>query len=146
LASFGEWEFTCDVEATAGAYARAEAGGSDLCTCIWCRNFRLVRDRVYPVQFVEFLKTIGIDPHKDAEVYHNGEIEPGRHFYAGWFHFVGSLERTGDFPMVAMGPGFRAWLCRKSAPELATLKGMSLVQLEFQADGVTWVLDEASPR
>jgi hypothetical protein len=54
LATFGEWEFTCDALATREAYARAEAGGSDTCTCIWCRNFRLVRVRVYPVLFIEF--------------------------------------------------------------------------------------------
>ena len=125
MATFGEWEFTCDAQATVDAYARAEAGGSDTCTCSTCRNFRLVRELAYPAGFLEFLRSVGIDPKKDGEVYHNGEIEPGKHHYAGWFHFVGSLEHTGDFPMVEMGPGFMASLCVKSAPALATLKGPS---------------------
>ena len=86
---FGEWQFTLDREATVGAYAKEEAGGSDTCTCIWCRNFRLVRDRVYPPAFLAFLDSVGIDPKKDGEIYHNGELLPGAHFYAGWFHFVG---------------------------------------------------------
>jgi hypothetical protein len=145
ISRFGEWEFTCDREATRAAYERAEAGGADTCSCVWCRNFVLVRDRVYPSQLVEFLESVGIDPRKDGEVYHNGEMRPGEHYYAGWFHVVGSLEKTGDFGMVEMGPGFKAYLCRKSAPELASLKGLGLVQVEFQAEGVPWVLAEASP-
>jgi len=142
---FGEWQFTLDREATVGAYAKEEAGGSDTCTCIWCRNFRLVRDRVYPPAFLAFLDSVGIDPKKDGEIYHNGELLPGAHFYAGWFHFVGSLDRTGDLAVVEMGPGFKVSLCRKCAPELASLKGLPLVQMEIQAEGVPWVLDEAAP-
>ena len=64
---------------------------------------------------------------------------------AGWFHFVGSLDRTGDLAVVEMGPGFKVSLCRKCAPELASLKGLPLVQMEIQAEGVPWVLDEAAP-
>jgi hypothetical protein len=146
LATFGEWEFICDREATVAAYALAVEGGSDTCTCIWCRNFRVVRDRVYPTAFVEFLGSLGIDPRKDGEIYHNGEIEPGKHHYGGWFHFVGSLKKTGDFPMVEMEPRFKVWLSGKSAPELTSLKGLSLVQVEIQAEAVPWVLDEASPK
>jgi hypothetical protein len=145
LAKFGEWDFTCDRQATVDGYARQVAGGSDTCTCIWCRNFRLVRDQVYSAAFLAFLDSVGIDPKKDAEIYHNGEIEPGKHHYGGWFHFVGSLEKTGDFPVVEMETGFKVSLCGKCAPELSGLKGLALVQVEFQAEGVPWDLDEASP-
>jgi hypothetical protein len=127
---FGEWEFTCDRERTVQAYKLAEAGGSDTCTCIWCRNFRLVRDRAYPESFLEFLVSVGVDPKKDGEVYHNGEIEPRRHHYAGWFHFVGTLEMTGDFAAVEMAPGFTVSLCKHSAPSLSELKGLPLVLWE----------------
>jgi hypothetical protein len=94
LATFGEWDFTCDRDATVTAYARAEAGGSDTCSSGGCRNFRLVRDQVYPAAFLEFLKSVGIDSEKDGEVYHTGELKPGKHHYGGWFHFVGSLDKT----------------------------------------------------
>ena len=89
---FGEWEFTSDRQATVAAYAQAAAGGAGTCSCNGCRNFVLVRDRVYPPEFVAFLESLGIDPHKDGEAYHTGEITPGNHHYGGWFHFVGSLE------------------------------------------------------
>src|ERR1700678_2160382 len=141
----GEWEFTCDRSATAAAYSGATAGGADTCTCDGCRNFVVVRDRVYPQTFVLFLKSLGVDPHKDGEAYHTGEISPGNHHYGGWFHFVGSLEKTGDFPQVEMGPGFQVSLCRRCAPGLAVLKDLPLVQVEFQAERVPWVLEEERP-
>jgi hypothetical protein len=90
----------------------------------------VARARVYPKPFLAFLKSVGVDPRKDGEIYHNGEIQAGSHYYAGWFHFIGSLEKTGDFTMVEMGPGFRVYLCRKSAPAFPTLKGLALVQIE----------------
>jgi hypothetical protein len=142
---FGEWVFTCDRQATVDAYARAERGQSGICACNGCRNWVCVRDRVYSRAFLAFLDSVGIDPHKDGEVYHTGPLAPGEHHYGGWFHFVGSLERTGDFPMVQMGPGFEVSLCRKCAPELASLKGLPLVQVEFQATKVPWGLAEAEP-
>lgn len=137
---FGEWEFTCDRSTTVDAYSRATAGGADTCTCNGCRNFVLVRDRVYPQSFVAFLESVGVDPHKDGEAYHTGEISPGNHHYGGWFHFVGSLGKTGDFPEVEMAPGFRVSLCRRHAPALPPLKDFSLVQVEFQVERVPWVL------
>ena len=142
---FGEWEFTLDRAATVAAYARTDAGGADACSCIGCRNFVLVRDQVYPKTFAAFLESVGVDPHKDGEAYHTGEIAPGHHHYGGWFHFVGSLDKTGDFAMVEMGPGFRASLCSRSAPAISALKDLSLVQIEFQAELVPWVLGEPSP-
>jgi hypothetical protein len=133
-----------DYHATAAAYARAVAGGADTCSCNGCRDFVLVRNRTYPKTFVAFLESLGIDPSKDGEVYHTGEMTPGNHHYGGWFHFAGSLEKTGDFAAVEMERGFNVYLCRKSAPEVPALKGLSLVQVEFQAECVPWVLDETS--
>jgi hypothetical protein len=101
-----------------------------------------VRDRVFPAAFLQLLESLGIDPHKDGEAYHNGQLAPGRHAYGGWFHFVGSLDRTGDFAAVDFGDGFSAWLCSRSAPALEALRGQPLVQLEFHAENVPWGLAE----
>jgi hypothetical protein len=57
-------------------------------------------------------------------------------------HFVGSLDRTGDFAPVDFGDGFTAWLCRRGAPTLPALKDLPLVQLEFHATHVPWGLSE----
>lgn len=142
MSAFGEWEFTCDAPTTKDAYARADDGGSKLCSCNGCRNFVIARERVFPGKFLELLDTLGIDSLKDGEVYHNGQMATGLHNYGGWYHFVGTLTKTGDFARVELAPGFWAWMCRKSAPTLNVLSGHPLVQLEFLTDCVPWVLDE----
>jgi hypothetical protein len=91
------------------------------------------------------LDQLGVDPRKDGEVYHNARLAPGRHDYAGWYHFVGTLDQTGDFPPVSLGNGFTVWMCRAHAPRLPSLKSASVVQLEFHAEAVPWLLDEPEP-
>ncbi len=145
MSAFGKWLYSCDREATVEVYTQASAGGVETCGCIWCRNFLLVRDQVFPPPFTDLLRSLGINPHRDGEVYHNGRLAPGRHDYAGWLHFIGSLERTGDFPVVELGDGFTAWLCAASAPTLQALKGKPLVQLEFHCTNVPWRLEEPEP-
>jgi hypothetical protein len=145
VANFGRWEFTCDRPATVDAYARADQGGSDSCTCNGCRNFVAARTQVYPQEFLSLLDSLGIDSRRDGEVYLLGPAASGRYYYGGWFHFVGSLEKTGDFPAVTMGPGFTVYLCRRSAPALKSLIGLPLVQVEFHSNEVPWVLSEPKP-
>jgi hypothetical protein len=139
---FGLWEFTCDREATAKAYSRASKGDSDRCTCNGCRNFSAARFTVYPARFIAFLESLGIDPRKDGEVYHNARISPNCHDYGGWFHFIGELSKSGDFPYVDITENFSASLCHASAPHLSSLDGKQLVQIDFHADNVPWVLGE----
>jgi hypothetical protein len=102
----------------------------------------VARANFFPTEFIALLDKLGIDPRKDAEVYHNAQLAPGRHCYGGWYHFVGTLDQTGDFPAVEMGDGFSVWMCHASAPRLTSLKGMQVVQVEFHAEGVQWLLDE----
>jgi hypothetical protein len=87
------------------------------------------------------LGQLGIDPNKDAEVYHNARIAPGRHDYGGWYHFIGTLDETGDWPAVKFGPGFSVSMCPASGPRLPSLEGEQVVQLEFHAEAVPWLLD-----
>jgi len=142
MSTFGRWEYTCDQDATSKAYAQIERGGSDSCTCNGCRNFAAARDKVFTGEFLSLLASLGIDSRKDAEVYHNGKLAPGCHDYGGWFHFMGTLELTGDFPMVPMGNDFSACMLRRCAPTLPGLEGRPLVQVEFHASNVPWVLNE----
>lgn len=146
MATFGDWEFACDRDATIAAYSRAELGGSGTCSCNGCRNFSAARSQVFPPAFLFLLESLGIDSRKDSEVYRMAQLAPGRHVYGGWFHFVGTLDRTGDFPVVALAEGFAAWMCRRGAPALASLKELPLVQVEFQAENVPWVLNEPEPQ
>ena len=145
MASFGQWTYDVDRDATALAYGRSAKGWADTCDCAPCRNFRAARSKAFPAGFVALLDQLGIDPTKDGEVYHNGRMAPFRHDYGGWFHFIGSLTESGDFPSVRFEEGFTAWMCAASAPRLASLNGSPVVQLEFHAESVPWLLEEPEP-
>jgi hypothetical protein len=103
MASFGQWNYTADRAATILAYGRTERGGADTCNCVHCRNFGVSRAVAFPAEVLALLDKLGVDPRNDAEVYHNARLAPGRHHYGGWYHFVGALDRTGDFPPVDLG-------------------------------------------
>jgi hypothetical protein len=143
MSKFGEWEYICDRQATEEAYTRAVGGGSTACSCNGCRNFVAARHTAFPATFIELLKSWGIDSRKDGEVYHNARLASGLHDYGGWFHFIGKLEKTGDFQAVELRPGFTAWLLKASAPPLDVLHGLPLVEVQFHTDRVPWVLDES---
>lgn len=142
---FGEWEYSPDRDATILAYGQAERGGVDTCDCNGCRNFRTARERVFPAAFLTLLDQLGIDPRKDGEVYRAGRLATGCHAYGGWYHFIGTLDKTGDFAAVDLGSNFKVWMCHASAPRLASLKDKSVVQLEFSTETVPWLLDEPEP-
>jgi hypothetical protein len=97
---------------------------------------------VFALAFLSLQATLGIDPATDGEVYHNGRLAPGKHHYGGWFHFVGTLDETGDFPPVKFGQDLAVMLCQKSAPGFPELRDLPLVQLEFVASAVPWRLSE----
>jgi hypothetical protein len=142
MPSFGHWVYTADRDATIEAYSQIERGGADRCDCAWCRNFRKVRPQVFPSEFLALLGVLGIDPNKDAEVYHIARPAPGRHYYGGWYHFVGNLDETGDFPPIHFGTGFTTWMSQAAAPRLPSLKGLPVVELAFSCETVPWLLDE----
>ena len=142
MPDFGRWKYSVDRDATIRAYGQTDHGGADTCDCAGCRNFRLARAQVFPADFLALLDELGIDPLKDAEVYHVARRAAGGHVYGGWYHFVGTLEETGDFPSVCLGDDFRVWMSHASAPRLPSLKEKPVVQLEFDARPVPWLLDE----
>ncbi len=145
MSQFGEWLYVCDRAATIEAYRQASAGGSTTCTCNGCRNFTAARGRAFPSEFLQLLSDLGIDPTKDAEVYHEAKHKPGFHFYGGWFHYIGSLEVAGDFAPVNFGNGFISYMSMAHAPRLDSFDDLEVVQLEFRADNIPWVLDENEP-
>lgn len=142
----GDWEFTNDAEATERAYAQASQGGAEECGCQTCRNYAAVRERVLPGAFVTFLRSVGVDPRKEGEAYHCAQVARGQHHYGGWYHFIGHLQKTGDFPMIEATPVFKFFLCRAHAPHLKPLDGQELVEVGFEASAVPWALDEPEPQ
>jgi hypothetical protein len=146
MPAFGQWQYSVDRDATAAAYARVAHGDAVRCGCNGCRNVIAARPQVFPTEFVALLESLGVDPTKEGEVYTEGHKSRGSHYYGGWFHFVGELLVTGDFAFVPFSNGLLASLSRKSAPSLTELEGLPLVQLEFRAENVPWVLSEQEPQ
>jgi hypothetical protein len=145
MAEFGQWKFTVNRDETEFAFSKIELGGADSCLCATCRNFSRARTRVFPVEFLMLLEQLGIDPRKEVEVYPFSSSIPGFRGTAGWFHFHGTLEETGDFSPVDYGDGFTAWMCRAGAPRHPIFEYLPAVQLEFRAKLVPWLLDEPEP-
>ena len=145
MEALGKWKYSNDRDSTILAYSKVESGGSENCQCNGCRNFVAARNNVFNSAFLSLLNTLGIDPLKDAEVYHCARMEPGKHHYGGWFHFVGNLYEDGDFPMVKLGEDISVCLSIADAPRLASFKGLQAVQLSFYTDSVPWVLNEKEP-
>lgn len=141
-----QWEFRSDRAETERAYSLAQQSGSEACGCETCRNYVSARDLVLPEPFVSFLRSVGIDPSKEGEAYHVAQIAPGKHHYAGWYHFVGDLKKTGDFPMIEAAPEFKYFLCRAQAPHLKPLDGLNLVEVGFEAQAVPWVINKPEPK
>ena len=92
----GNWLVEVDAVTTSRAQAARPTGGPESCDCLHCRNFVAARTAVYPVAFTELLTTLGVPIDRESEICHCGEAAPGRHFYFGWFHFVGELKEGPD--------------------------------------------------
>jgi hypothetical protein len=146
MPAFGQWQYSVDRDATVAAYERVAHGDAVRCGCNGCRNFVAARSQVFPAEFLALLNSLGIDPTKEGEVYTEGRKAPGSHYYGGWFHFVGDLPITGDFAFVPFSNCLLVSMGKKSAPGLPELDGLPLVQLEFRAENVPWVLSEEEPQ
>jgi hypothetical protein len=128
------WNLICDPGRTREAYFHS-ARGAHCCPCSGCRNFLAVRDDYYPSSLLGLLDSLGINKHKEAEVYEMGPKGKGR-LYGGWYHFIGRVVedpgRTTVF--IAEQPKSAAWEIRflqKRDLAFETFETPELVQLEF---------------
>jgi len=144
-----------DREATDAAYAQVEQGGAGRCSCSGCRNFVLLRDKIYPDAFRELLDKLGIDAMKEAEAVHDGPVKDNLHHYGGWFYFVGEILEKGEHLRnmtssagfdVLLLPGsesisdFQYW-CSWIFPRPPASFGSKVAALEF-ATQLPWVLED----
>lgn len=84
------WLIEYDADRTRQAYWLTDRGAHE-CTCAYCRNYIAIRDSQYPVAFRALLALFGIDIHKEVEVWQVPAARAGMHFYAGWYHFIGTI-------------------------------------------------------
>ncbi len=122
----GDQLIRCDRDATVAAYLQVPHGQANDCPCSGCRNFALLREKIYPTEFRNLLDTIGIDGNKEGEAVHYGPVEGSLHFYGGWFYFVGEI-------------AFQ-YFCSWIFPRPPAIFGSQVASLEF-ATRLPWVLD-----
>jgi hypothetical protein len=73
----GDQTIRYDRDATAAVYGTINRGDTEECGCIFCRNFAIQRDLIYPASFRALLEKLGIDPAKEAEVFDYGPTQGG---------------------------------------------------------------------
>jgi len=146
-----------DRDVTVAAYLQVPHGQANDCPCSGCRNFALLREKIYPTEFRNLLDTIGIDGNKEGEAVHYGPVEGSLHFYGGWFYFVGEVAEKGE-RLVEIGNlearGFKdvktmtghdahgefQYFCSWIFPRPPAIFGSQVATLEF-ATRLPWVLD-----
>ncbi len=142
----------CDPQATRQAYAQRATGSPEECGCLHCRNFAAARRQTYPEQALNLFTKLGINANREAEIYHNGQLPSGLHYYGGWFHFVGEFlpgiadqqdnhEDNHEFEFVSLSEHFQIAVTSRVHLIPSSFEGLPLVQLEFLAE-VPWVISE----
>jgi hypothetical protein len=154
--SFARWSVTSDPESTRKAYAATGVGAPEACGCAPCRNFAAQREVTYPLPALDLFASLGIEPNREAEIYHLARLASGRHLYGGWFHFVGAIldgrdaarqisEKTWQPDLEPVSDGFDLGFTSRTALVPKPFAGLPVVQVEFSAQ-VPWILQEDEPQ
>jgi hypothetical protein len=139
----GQQKILFDREATLALYLETiTVPGAEKCTCISCKNFAAQRSRVYPKEFLQFLRELGVDPIKEREAfdYDFGPENLHMRLYGGWFLFVGELIEGVDKRPEGRPETFAHWFTT-SFPTGTLPTGLKLCAVEFLAQ-IPWVLSE----
>lgn len=132
------FEVEFDRGANVAAYSKI-TGDADRCPCTGCKNFAAQRSTVYPDEFVQLLRELGIDPMKEGYAWECGPDKDGLYIYGGWFHFIGRFLRRGF--AVQLG-AFEYWFSEGQVPRAPAAFGEGCrCAVEFTTR-LKWVIDE----
>jgi hypothetical protein len=146
----GSWIVEYDTDATRLAFDDVASSGPEECACRGCKNWLMAREVVYPKEFLNLLKRLGIDPKKESEVYDIAvvPIKPNVHYYGGWFHFFGRVSRASDeMPeTIPVNDTFSYAFHSSPAPgPNVFVNSIDSCRIEFNAEA-PWVISDAEPR
>jgi hypothetical protein len=153
MTNFGlrDWEIEVDAEETAQVQRSRISGSPEACACLPCKNFVAVRHAAYPAEFLELLERLGVPADRESEIYHCGQVEPGLHFYGGWFHFVGRIVNGpeahtggptgGPIELKPISAIFSMGFTRQLGLVPKSFRVDNIAQLEFSAK-LPWVLEQ----
>jgi hypothetical protein len=138
----GDQSIRYDRNATAAVYETLEHGNAEDCGCIFCKNFAIQRELVYPASFRALLEQLGIDPNKEGEIFECGPVEDGCHLYGGWFYFVGDMVTAGERNYNAPDSPQFEFFFTSVGPDAPAFRGRPRLTIEFTVH-VKWVLPES---
>ncbi|PLX41558.1 MAG: hypothetical protein C0608_05320 [Deltaproteobacteria bacterium] len=137
-----------DVGRTGRIYKMAPKGSSWACRCSGCRNFDQIRPNGYPIEFKLLLKSLGINPKKEAHLKYIVPAGEGEALYAGTYGFIGEMPEAKELPPVIAGQdvfeplGGRVWVSIRPWREPPGVwYGKPTLRLEFLMV-LPWLLDE----
>jgi len=84
---YRNWVLETEKEQTKALYNKVPMGGAQDCGCGTCRDFILLRDKIYPDEMKSLFEKLGVDINKEVEVCDFGDTETG-YIFSWWFHFV----------------------------------------------------------
>lgn len=119
---------------------------ADWCGCVSCRNFASQRGKIYPEEFLQILRELGVNSLREWEAF-DYDFDSGnsnKHLYGGWFLFIGELVAGVDEPPEHAMETFTYWFTT-SFPGPALPTGMKICAVEFLVQ-VPWVLTEIHER
>ena len=150
IAQISRWKIHSDPDATREAFSRIPIGSPEKCGCADCLNFTTARHRAYPSQALKIFDELGIDSHKESEIWHTYRDANGLHHYGGFFHFIGAIESGRDakqksnghvtFDFERIGEHFEWGFTSSIALVPTAFADASVTQLEFAAQ-IPWVID-----
>ena len=101
---FRDWTFEVDKQTTERAYKAVESSAAQECGCVYCQNFLLQQETIYPLEVIQFFESVGIDYHKESDASEYGELDKGLRIYISNFHFAGRI-KTGESSALALPAG-----------------------------------------
>ena len=156
---FKSYSVEVDAEATCRAHSRLPRT-SEKCGCAGCRNFTLAIGDGLGEGGRRFFISVGIDdPAKATESYVNFVQRDGTLCYGGWCYLCGRIRRrveaVPDVTAAEWGEasvlhvGSRLDVSFRDGEDIigreAAFGDAAIVQMEFVAWGVPWVLDGPNP-
>ena len=88
---FQDWIFNVDKKLTQEEYSKIKNSSAETCGCENCLKYIASRKKIFPNEILVLFEQLGINPNKEIEVSYLGDIDGYKHYFTGWFHFVGSF-------------------------------------------------------
>ena len=155
---FKNFSVEIDAEATRRAYEGLPRT-DERCSCAGCQNFPLAIGKALSEEGRRLCASMGVDPAKATEAYVNFACDEGTIFYGAWYHLCGRIERRVEaVPDVTAAEWGEARLLHVSSllyvffrdgdsiiGREAAFGDAAIVQMEFVAEAVPWVMDGPNP-